>query len=70
MDKVNRAKKYSEFIRQQHKNNAINLQNKSSEEQENKFNEKIYSVGMKERFTLGNTEQKRGELQEKRRKVF
>ena len=67
---MNRVKKYSEFIRQQHKSNAINIQNKSLEDQENKFDEKFYSPELKQRFTLGNTDQKRSELQEKRNKVY
>ena len=67
MEKVNRAKKYSEFIRKQHKTNVVNLQNNTLEGRG--LDEKYYPVEIKERFTLGSADQKREELQEKRKKV-
>lgn len=62
MEKVDRVKKYSEFIRQQHKNNVV----RTSEDQ---ADDELFSVESRQRFTLGESERKKQELLERRKKV-
>ena len=70
MEKIERAKKYAEFIRQQHKSNVVTVQNESSTEDGEGSSEGKSTLGYtKQRFTLGDTEEKKIELQERRKKV-
>lgn len=65
MGKIDRARKYAEFIRQQHKSNQQSVQKKTSDQSlEEDQNED------RQRFVIAaDSEQKRKEMKEKRKRV-
>ena len=70
MEKVDRVRKYSEFIRQQHRNNVIKIHNNSSADDPGTGpSDDTLATEPRQRFTLGDSEKKKLELLERRKKV-